>query len=258
MKITSITCPACGGQLDIKDPSRSMIYCQYCGNAVQIETARTKGHDIEYGRRDARAEMADKVLPKLMEMKQSFIDNGDARYAIDVLPDLIEERRQQIRYEMTHGWIKTVLTAIGVVILSLFIALIIAGLFSKIMLATIADHNSFDISDILILLVCVLGIVGSFFAGYVYINEKKLKIIKKLRTDKANKEEMLENAKKTYDETEEYINSVQEIRIAPRFRSEEAVNFIIAALKSRQCVDINEACFKYNQQSGNLAAMEDI
>ena len=239
MEIKTITCPACGGRLDITDPSRSMIYCQFCGNAVQIETARTKGHDIEYGRRDARAEMADKVLPKLLEMKESLIDNGDARYALDVLPGLIEERKQQIRHEMTHGWVNVILGAVGSTFLSIFVSLIIVGLASKVFM-------------------CVAGIAVSFYIGFRYLNIRKLKVLKNLRNDKTDKEELLETARKTYEETEKYINSVKEIDLAPSFRTEEAVNFIIAALKSRQCVDLKEACFKYNQQRGNLAAMEDI
>lgn len=258
MEIKTITCPACGGRLDITDPSRSMIYCQFCGNAVQIETARTKGHDIEYGRRDARAEMADKVLPKLLEMKESLIDNGDARYALDVLPGLIEERKQQIRHEMTHGWVNVILGAVGSTFLSLFVSLIIVGLASKVIIELFNTSARFDIGDFVILFMCVAGIAVSFYIGFRYLNIRKLKVLKNLRNDKTDKEELLETARKTYEETEKYINSVKEIDLAPSFRTEEAVNFIIAALKSRQCVDLKEACFKYNQQRGNLAAMEDI
>lgn len=258
MEIRTITCPACGGRLDISDPSRSMIYCQFCGNAVQIETARTKGHDIEYGRRDARAEMADKILPKLVEMKQSLVDNGDARYALDVLPDLIEERNQQIKHEMTHGWINVILGSVGYTVLSLFISLIVVGVTSNILIKTFGTNARFDVCDILVLFLCAAGIAISIYVGFRYLNVHKLKILKKLRNDKANKEELLETAKTTYEDTEKYINSVKEIKLAPSFRTEEALNFIIASLKSRQCVDLKEACFKYNQQKGDLAAMEDI
>lgn len=78
MNIKTIQCPACGGNLNIENINQSLFYCQYCGAAVQLETNRNKGYDLEHGRLDARGEMADTILKGIEKIKPELIHNGNA------------------------------------------------------------------------------------------------------------------------------------------------------------------------------------
>lgn len=103
MNIKSIQCPNCGGTLNIENINQSLFYCQYCGAAVQLETNRNKGYDMEHGRLDARGELADAVLGKIEKIRSELIRNGKAEHDVKYYPSRIAELKTDLSVSFGSG-----------------------------------------------------------------------------------------------------------------------------------------------------------
>lgn len=39
--MSTITCPECGKELQVNDPSRSFIFCRHCGTKIAVDAFRS-------------------------------------------------------------------------------------------------------------------------------------------------------------------------------------------------------------------------
>ncbi|MBO4781917.1 MAG: hypothetical protein J5522_05930 [Lachnospiraceae bacterium] len=104
MNIRSIQCPSCGANLKLENVNQSIIFCQFCGASIQLETNHNKGYDMELGRLDARAELADKLLEKIEKIKPELIRNGKAERDTKYYPQAISSEKATLSVERTSGW----------------------------------------------------------------------------------------------------------------------------------------------------------
>ncbi len=57
-------------------------------------------------------------------------------------------------------------------------------------------------------------------------------------------EKMLEKARRDYAESEAYLSQNAEVEIPPRFRSEQAIDYMIRGLKAREFISLDQALFR--------------
>lgn len=114
MKIISLTCPKCGGNLeDIKFMNgRNDTYCQFCGNHIFLEDNNThtfvhrtvdevKMRELEYRiqreeeqRRkfeEFKAEELEKIIPRFKKSKDLMIIGIVGAFILVILSDIFEE-----------------------------------------------------------------------------------------------------------------------------------------------------------------------
>lgn len=120
MNIRTVQCPSCGGNLNVESVNQSLIYCMYCGASVQLETNHNKGYDMEMGRLDARAEIADELLAKIEKIKPELIRNSLAESRTKEYPSRIYRLKQDLNYTLTGEWKKYLLKPLGIGLVILF------------------------------------------------------------------------------------------------------------------------------------------
>ncbi|MBR5057263.1 MAG: hypothetical protein IKX04_01715, partial [Clostridiales bacterium] len=60
----------------------------------------------------------------------------------------------------------------------------------------------------------------------------------------ARAEERLAQARRDYAESEAYLAQNAEVEIPPRFRTEQALNYMIRGLKAREFISLDQAIFR--------------
>ena len=237
MEIKTIRCPSCGGNLNVENINQSLFYCQYCGSAVHLETNRNKGYDMEHGRLDARAEMADSVLEEIERIKPELLKNGNAKRDMNYYPSAISDLKIEKSVSLSMGLsdyvFKGFLKGLGVLFLGAFIVLAVAKMIGEPLLTLL---------ELAVLLapiyIPVIGIV---------------RIVKKRRTlssQIAYYEKQLKECRKEYEETNAFLEKNAKIDIPPRFRNETALNYIIKGLKAREFVSLEQALFRCEETLG--------
>ncbi|MBR4733900.1 MAG: hypothetical protein IK081_14150 [Lachnospiraceae bacterium] len=237
MEIKTIRCPSCGGNLNVENINQSLFYCQYCGSAVHLETNRNKGYDMEHGRLDARAEMADSVLEEIEKIKPELIRNGKAKRDMNTYPSEISDLKIEKSVSLSMGLkddvFKGFLKGLGVLFL---------GAFFVVALHSVLIEPLFFLVELAVLLAPVyipaIGIV---------------KLIKKrgeMNNQIANYEKRLKECQKVYGETNDFLAKNANIDIPPRFRNETALNYIIKGLKAREFVSLEQALFRCEETLG--------
>ncbi|MBR6478403.1 MAG: zinc ribbon domain-containing protein [Lachnospiraceae bacterium] len=231
MNIKAITCPNCGASLNVENINQSLFYCQYCGAAVQLETNRNKGYDMEHGRLDARAELADSILERIDKIKDALIRNGRADYDIKYYPHIIAEQKAELSFEfwdgLKHYVLKGFLKGLGV----LFIGAIFVVALTKALPAFLLT---------LLELAVLLAPVYFPIIGIVIVIKKQIEI----KSYIADCETRIKKATKELRETNEFLAKNAEVDIPQRFRQERALNYMIKGLKAREFVSLEQALFR--------------
>ena len=234
MNIKSIQCPNCGGTLNIENINQSLFYCQYCGAAVQLETNRNKGYDMEHGRLDARGEMADAVLEKIEKIRAELIRNGRAEHDVKYYPGRISELKADLSvsfgYELKDYILKPFLKGLGLLFLGAFVVVCISSLVSK---------------PVLYAVEALVGFAPIYFPviGTVMMFRKR----SMKRGEISQCKECLKEAKKEFEESSAYLEKNAEVEIPPRFRQEVALNYITKGLKAREFVSLEQALFRCDE-----------
>ena len=231
MKIRSITCPSCGGTLNIENVNQSLLYCQYCGTAIQLETNRNKGYDMEHGRMDARAEMADKILGSIESIKDVLIRNSNADKEMKYYPHAIAECRDDLRAsilsDIKDSIFKKFLKGLVVLFVGALFIVCVGGMLNIFLLGLL---------ELIVLLAPIyLPVIGGVRMVKEWIGKKNQISLYETR---------LKEVKKEYEETSEFIKKNAEVDIPPRFRFEPALNYIIKGLKAREFVSLEQALFR--------------
>lgn len=231
MLIKSIQCPSCGGNLNVENIHQSLFYCQYCGAAVQLETNRNKGYDLEHGRLDARAEMADTILQRIEKIKPELIRNGNADYDIKNLPRVIGEYKADLSENRIYGTkdmvIRGFFKGLGVLFIGAFFVVAL---------------NKTLPTPLHTLLMILVGFAPIYIPAIgVFIVTRRSAEIK---WQIARAEERLAQARRDYAESEAYLAQNAEIDIPPRFRSEPALIYMMKGLKAREFISLDQAIFR--------------
>lgn len=81
MKLLSMTCPNCNGNLDNIDPSRKYCYCQYCGTKILI--------DDEVNRRETHiydeAKIKETESTERVKMREMDIEHEHSKQMNEIL-----------------------------------------------------------------------------------------------------------------------------------------------------------------------------
>lgn len=231
MNIKSIQCPSCGGNLNVENINQSLFYCQYCGAAVQLETNRNKGYDLEHGRLDARGEMADTILNKIEKIKPELIRNGKADHDIKYYPHVIFEEKTNLSASRTYGVRERVIKAFGRGLIVLFI-----GAFFVVAL------NKAVPLPVLYLLEAAVGLAPIYFPAFGLF--KLMKINGEIKQRISRAEQALEQARRDYAESEAYLAQNAEVEIPPRFRTVQALDYMTRGLKAREFISLDQAIFR--------------
>ena len=104
----------------------------YCGASVQLETNHNKGYDMEMGRLDARAEIADDLLAKFEKIKPELIRNSLAESRTKEYPNKIYRLKQDLNYTMTGEWKKYLFKPLGIGLVILFAGALVVVIASSI------------------------------------------------------------------------------------------------------------------------------
>lgn len=237
MEIKTIRCPSCGGNLNVENINQSLFYCQYCGSAVHLETNRNKGYDMEHGRLDARAEMADSVLEEIEKIKPELIRNAKAKRDMNTYPseisDLKAERSLSLSMGLSDYVFKGFLKGLGVLFIGAFFVVALHSLLSK---------PLFTLVELVVLLAPIyLPVIGI------------VRIVKKrrmLNDQIARYEKALKECRKEYEETSAFLAKNATIDIPPQFRDEATLNYVIKGLKAREFVSLEQALFRVGETLG--------
>ena len=237
MEIKTIRCPSCGGNLNVENINQSLFYCQYCGSAVHLETNRNKGYDMEHGRLDARAEMADSVLEEIERIKPELIRNAKAKRDMNTYPseisDLKAERSLSLSMGLSDYVFKGFLKGLGVLFIGAFFVVALHSLLSK---------PLFTLVELVVLLAPIyLPVIGI------------VRIVKKrrmLNDQIARYEKALKECRKEYEETSAFLAKNATIDIPPQFRDEATLNYVIKGLKAREFVSLEQALFRVGETLG--------
>ena len=237
MEIKTIRCPSCGGNLNVENINQSLFYCQYCGSAVHLETNRNKGYDMEHGRLDARAEMADSVLEEIEKIKPELIRNAKAKRDMNTYPseisDLKAERSLSLSMGLSDYVFKGFLKGLGVLFIGAFFVVALQSLLSK---------PLFTLVELVVLLAPIyLPVIGI------------VRIVKKrrmLNDQIARYEKALKECRKEYEETSAFLAKNATIEIPPQFRDEATLNYVIKGLKAREFVSLEQALFRVGETLG--------
>lgn len=243
MNIQSIQCPCCGGNLNVENVNQSLIYCMFCGTAVQVETNHNKGYDMELGRLDARAELADETLAKIEKIKPELIRNFDSWARARDLPSTIYEIKADLHDMRFAGFKPYVFKPFGIGLGILFGgAIVVICISSK-----LPEALLIPIEALVLFAPIYLPLIGLVLK---IKNEIHLMNIKK------EYEADLVQAQQEYQETEAYINKNAEVNIPPRFRQEAALDYIVKGFKAREFVTLEQALFKCEDRM-NQGAIPD-
>ena len=237
MEIKTIRCPSCGGNLNIENVNQSLFYCQYCGSAIQLETNRNKGYDMEHGRLDARAEMADTVLQEIEKIKPQLLKNGTAKRNMNYYPseisDLKAERSLTLSMGIVDDVVKGFFKGLGILFGG---AIIVLVFFSR-------------VKGPLLTLIELVVLLAPIYVPAIGI----VKLVRKRRSYSsqiAHYEKQLKECRKEYEETNAFLAKNAKIDIPPRFRQEAALNYIIKGLKAREFVSLDQALFRCEETLG--------
>ena len=237
MEIKTIRCPSCGGNLNVENINQSLFYCQYCGSAVHLETNRNKGYDMEHGRLDARAEMADSVLEEIEKIKPQLIRNAKAKRDMNTYPaeisDLKAERSLSLSMGLSDYVFRGFLKGLGVLFIGAFLVVGLHSLLSK-PLFTLVE------------LAVLLAPIYLPAIGIVRIVKKR----RMLNDQIARYEKALKECRKEYEETSAFLAKNAKIDIPPQFRDESALNYVIKGLKAREFVSLEQALFRCGETLG--------
>ena len=230
MEIKTIQCPSCGGNLKVDNPNLSLIYCQFCGCQISLETNRNKAYDTEQGRLDARGDRADEFLAKIEKIKDKLILNYNAAQEMEDIPGYIgglEAELLETKSDNKKYIVKPLLIGLGVsFVASMFILPVV-----------------FSLPDIVAhILNFFLGIppIAGLAIGIVLKTQKE----SMLKQGIQNYEKKLEQTKKVHMETEMFLKENAEVDIPPKFRGPSTLDFIMNGLKGREFVSLEEALFK--------------
>ena len=237
MEIKTIRCPSCGGNLNVENINQSLFYCQYCGSAVHLETNRNKGYDMEHGRLDARAELADSVLEEIEKIKPQLIRNAKAKRDMNTYPseisDLKAERSLTLSMGIVDDVVKGFFKGLGILFGG---AIIVLVFFSR-------------VKGPLLTLIELVVLLAPIYVPVIGI----VKLVRKRRSYSsqiARYEKKLKECIKEYEETSAFLTKNAKIDIPPQFRDEAALNYIIKGLKAREFVSLEQALFRCGETLG--------
>jgi len=237
MNIRSIQCPSCGANLKLENVNQSIIFCQFCGASIQLETNHNKGYDMELGRLDARAELADKLLEKIEKIKPELIRNGKAERDTKYYPQAISSEKATLSVERTSGWkeavINPLLKGLGVLFIGAFVIVVLNKAVPK---------------PVLIAMELVIGLAPVYLPLLGVI--RKMQKHNRIKAKIASYEAYLVEAQRVFNETEAYLNSNAEVDIPRKFRNDSALTYFIKGLKAREFVSLDQAIFRYEETMG--------
>lgn len=84
--MNTIVCPKCGKSLTVADPSRSFVFCQYCGTKINI--------NVNYNFSYSKSEHTERIID---EAKSKSADNVNR--VINIFAEPIEKAREEARRE---------------------------------------------------------------------------------------------------------------------------------------------------------------
>ena len=222
MNITNVKCPNCGASLSVDGNSRSIIYCQYCGASVHLETAHSTGYDLEMGRREAIADAADNYVNILQELRDPMLSLPKDYNDIQACEKTINTCERNIaKYSKPSTAYKTPSIVSGCAVLFLcmiaapFLVFIIAGILS--------------------------------IGGYILSGQSCVKNGKKAEELLEKKQQELESLKLVAQRKENIISKYPEVNIPPQYRTEKAFDYFINLFKSRQAFTLEEAYSRYSE-----------
>ncbi len=139
MKILKITCPNCGGMLDI-DEEKKKNYCKYCGTPiflddeikhVQVDFAEEAGYKFEKGRIKAQEEKIQEEREARIRKEQEAQRQREQKRQ----KRLAEDRLRQERYKNNGPKIAFIILSVffAIIMLTVFLFCGGIGLFAKLM-----------------------------------------------------------------------------------------------------------------------------
>jgi hypothetical protein len=215
----------------------------FCGTAVQVETNHNKGYDMELGRLDARAELADETLAKIEKIKPELIRNFDSWARARELPSTIYEIKADLHDMRFAGFKPYVFKPLGIGLGVLF-----GGAIVVICISSLLPKGLLTLVEALVMFAPIYLPVG----GLILKIKKELDLKALIKDYKAD----LVQAQQEYQETEAYINNNAEVDIPPRFRQEAALDYIVKGFKAREFVTLEQALFKCEDRM-NQGAIPD-
>lgn len=224
MNITKVQCPSCGANLEVKDASQSMIYCQSCGSPIYLETAHSTGYDMEMGRLNARGATADKLAETLSEMKEPVLNLPLALNQEQVLIGKIHNGENAVKsYENSKGYFPYIFPSIAAILLLIILSSVKAP-FLVFVIAAICLIVAYPISGNM-----------NFKRG------ENLKLT--LQNDNAS----LVRTRDDIARFKKVIDRYPDVKIPPKYRTEKALNYFITTFKARQAFTLEEAYGKYDE-----------
>lgn len=230
MNIINVKCPNCGASLRVEGNSRSMIYCQFCGTSVYLETAHNTGYDLEMGRREAIADTADNFVNILQDIKGPVLElPGDYQSFRACEATLKSYKNSIIKYSSTTT--------------PYIVPSIISGCIVFFLFITFSSFLWFMFWAIL-----CLGIY--LISGQICVHKKK-----SYETLVYSKEKELQSLKAVVNNKEEILAKYPNVLIPKKYRNTKAFDYFINLFKSRQAFTLEEAYSKYEaylKQEENL------
>lgn len=231
MNITSVKCPSCAANLSVPDTSNSMIYCQFCGATVYLETARNTGYDLEMGRREAIADTADNFVKILKDMKKPVLELPvDAQRLKNCNAEIEKYERLVKKYSKTSTPYKTPSIISGCVVL--FLSMIQA--------------------PFIVFIIAALLCIG----GYILSGQSCVKDLNRVQNRLDVCEREAETIKNAIDRNEAIVAKYPNVIIPLQYRTEKAFDYFINLFKSRQAFTLEEAYSRYSEVVKQDEALE--
>ena len=231
MNITNVKCPDCGASLRVDGNSRSMIYCQYCGASIYLETAHSTGYDLEMGRREAIADEANNFVNILQEIKTPILELPLDYNKIKTYETVIKTYENNVvKYAKTSTTYKV--PSIVAVCVVLFLSMVRAPF-------------------LLFLFAGVLCWLGYLLSGQICVKKRKNA---EILLDK--KQQELESLKDIVNNKECIIAKYPNVKIPKKYRNVKAFDFFINLFKSRQAFTLEEAYSRYDEVLKQEEALE--
>ncbi len=222
MNITNVSCPNCAASLTVQGNSKSMIYCQFCGASVYLETAHNTGYDLEMGRREAIANTADSYVSMLQEIRGPLLELPQDYRKVKACEASIKNCENNI-YKYNKPSTPYVIPSIVAGSVVLFLCMIRAPF-------------------IVFLLAGILCLGGYILRGQTCV------------TNAANAATLLEKKKQeliSLNETVKYKESLATkypgVNIPQKYRNDKAFDYFINLFKSRQAFTLEEAYSRYEE-----------
>ena len=239
MKLIEFKCPACGADLKA-DPSREMMYCEYCGKKLilddeaihvklSIENAKEAGFEFEQGRMQAQSSSVRAEIEKLERIADALPEYEmlTARYnALDL--QCREDKKKHTRILPILGW----------ALLCLFLASLIDLNVNDLM----TTHDPTRLIVILVSIWIIVWIISSQYHKFKGAREKAEDNIRQRNEAGAELETML---------TESGLDS-----IPSKYRTTECIDFFHNALLSQTALTIAQAIRNYELFQQQLELVE--